>query len=133
MQQRYADSGQTLLIELQNYEKQGISIWLEGFPSSSVEVSEVMCVREDTNYMRDYVFRQGALSQVRFDKITKKQDFSNTGKTCKTGKNAHVTIKQWTFWVLYRTRGGKSKAFIKSGSERLHRLFFSCILIAKTL
>ena len=72
MQQRYADSGQTLLIELQNYEQQGISIWLEGFPSSSVEVSEVMCVREDTNYMRDYVFRQGALSQVRFDKITKK-------------------------------------------------------------
>ena len=72
MQQRYADSGQTLLIELQNYEQQGISIWLEGFPSSSVEVSEVMCVREDTNYMRDYVFRLGALSQVRFDKITKK-------------------------------------------------------------
>ena len=71
-EQRYADSGQTLLIELQNYEQQGISIWLEGFPSSSVEVSEVMCVREDTNYMRDYVFRQGALSQVRFDKITKK-------------------------------------------------------------
>ena len=62
MQQRYADSGQTLLIELQNYEQQGISM----------EVSEVMCVREDTNYMRDYVFRQGALSQVRFDKITKK-------------------------------------------------------------
>ena len=71
MQQRYADSGQTLLIELQNYEQQGISIWLEGFPSSSVEVSEVMCVREDTNYMRDYVFRQGALSQVRFDKKIK--------------------------------------------------------------
>ena len=98
MQQRYADSGQTLLIELQNYEQQGISIWLEGFPSSSVEVSEVMCVREDTNYMRDYVFRQGALSQVRFDKITKnkKQDFSNTGNPCKTGKKAPVTIKQWT-------------------------------------
>ena len=67
MQQRYADSGQTLLIELQNYEQQGISIWLEGFPSSSVEVSEVMCVREDTNYMRDYVFRQGALSQGKID------------------------------------------------------------------
>lgn len=73
MQQTYyVLSGQTLLIELQNYEQQGISIWLEGFPSSSAEVSEVMCVREDTNYMRDYVFRQGALSQVRFDKITKK-------------------------------------------------------------
>ena len=72
MQQKYADSGQTLLIELQNYEKQGISIWLEGLPSSSSEVSEVMCVREDTNYMRDYVFQQGALSQLRFDKITKK-------------------------------------------------------------
>ncbi len=35
-----------------------------------------------------------------------------SGKPCKTGKKAHVTIKQWIFWVLYRTRGGKSKAFI---------------------
>ena len=72
MQQKRAFSGQTLLIELQNYEKQGISIWLEGLPSNSAEVSEAMCVREDNNYMRDYVFQKGALSQVRFDKITKK-------------------------------------------------------------
>lgn len=73
MQQNYyAPSGQTLLIELQNYEKQGISIWLEGLPSNSAEVSEAMCVREDNNYMRDYVFQQGALSELRFDKITKK-------------------------------------------------------------
>ena len=97
MQQRYADSGQTLLIELQNYEQQGISIWLEGFPSSSVEVSEVMCVREDTNYMRDYVFRQGALSQVRFDKITKKKKagflkYRKTLQNRKKGACYHKTV-----------------------------------------
>ena len=44
-------TGQPLLVELQNYEKQGISIWLEGCPSSSDEVSEAMCVREDITYM----------------------------------------------------------------------------------
>lgn len=65
-------TGQPLLVELQNYEKQGISIWLEGCPSSSDEVSEAMCVREDITYMRDYVFQKGELSDLRFDKVTKK-------------------------------------------------------------
>lgn len=59
----------TTLIELQNYEKQGISIWLEGFPSNSDEVSETMFVRENVDYMRDYVFDEGALSELRFDVV----------------------------------------------------------------
>lgn len=65
-------TGQPLLVELQNYERQGISIWLEGCPSSSNEVSKAMCVREDITYMRDYVFQKGELSELRFDKITKR-------------------------------------------------------------
>lgn len=64
-------AGQPLFVELQNYERQGISIWLEGSPSSSGEVTEAVCVREDITYMRDYVFQQGKLSELRFDKITK--------------------------------------------------------------
>ena len=71
MHDKRAKRGQPLLVELQNYEQQGISIWLEGSPSSSDEVTEVMCVREDISYMRDYVFQKGELSEIRFDKITK--------------------------------------------------------------
>lgn len=59
------------MVELQNYERQGISIWLEGTPSSPDQVMEAMFVREDISYMRDYVFQSGELSEVRFDKITK--------------------------------------------------------------
>ena len=65
MKQTFAGSGQPLLIELQNYEKQGISIWLEGFPSNSDEVSETMFVRDNV----DYVFDEGALSELRFDVV----------------------------------------------------------------
>lgn len=72
MGQKQMKTGQPLLVELQNYERQGISIWLEGCPSNSDEVSEAMCIREDITYMRDYVFQSGELSELRFDKITKK-------------------------------------------------------------
>ena len=63
MKQTFAGSGQPLLIELKNYEKQWISIWLEGFQSNSDEVSE------NVDYMRDYVFDEGALSELRFDVV----------------------------------------------------------------
>ncbi len=59
------------MVELQNYEQQGISIWLEGNPSDSASVMEAIRVREGISYMRDYVFRAGELREVRFDKISK--------------------------------------------------------------
>ena len=71
MRRERVKNGQPLLVELQNYEQQGISIWLEGSLSSSNEVTNAMCVREDVSYMRDYVFQKGELSELRFDKITK--------------------------------------------------------------
>lgn len=70
MKYKHIVAGQPLLVELQNYERQGISIWLEGCPSSSSEVSDAMCVREDITYMRDYVFQKGELSELHFDRIT---------------------------------------------------------------
>lgn len=60
---------QPLLVELQNYERQGISIWLEGRRSCSEQVTDAVYVREDISYMRDYVFRGGHLYEIRFDKI----------------------------------------------------------------
>ena len=61
-----------LFIELQSYENQGISIWLEGAPSNSREVSEAIAVREENCYMRDYIFSEGKVSEIHFDRITKK-------------------------------------------------------------
>ena len=60
------------MIELQNYENQGITIWLDGEQSSSSKVSEAMSVREENSYMRDYVFSGGKVSEIHFDRITKK-------------------------------------------------------------
>lgn len=69
MQQKRKSDGQPLWVELQNYERQGISIWLEGSKSNSREVTQALCVRETNNYMRDYVFQQGALREVHFDRV----------------------------------------------------------------
>ncbi len=65
----HKENGYALMVELQNYEQQGISIWLEGCPSSSAGVMDAIRVREGISYMRDYVFREGELSEVRFDKV----------------------------------------------------------------
>ncbi|MCD8218751.1 MAG: hypothetical protein LUD01_12130 [Clostridiales bacterium] len=71
MQKKHKSNGYALMVELQNYEQQGISIWLEGNPSDSASVMEAIRVREGISYMRDYVFRAGELREVRFDKISK--------------------------------------------------------------
>ncbi|MCD7866131.1 MAG: hypothetical protein LUG54_09070 [Clostridiales bacterium] len=71
MRNKHNSSGYALMVELQNFEQQGISIWLEGNPSSSADVMNAIRVREGISYMRDYVFQSGELSEVRFDKITK--------------------------------------------------------------
>lgn len=57
-------------MELERYKNQGISIWLEGAPSTPEEITSVMRVRENSSaYMRDYVFSSGSLSQLRFDRV----------------------------------------------------------------
>lgn len=56
-------------MELQSIENRGITIWLEGFVSDSHEVAKAMCVGDEVSYMRDYIFEEGALKELRFDKI----------------------------------------------------------------
>ena len=65
------DSDKVLLVELQSYEDQGISIWLEGEPSNSETVTDVMTVKEANKYMRDYVIDDGVVSEIRFDRVTR--------------------------------------------------------------
>ncbi len=60
---------QNLYIELQSIEKRGITIWLEGEKSSSGAVANVLAVEEEASYMRDYIFDEGVLTEIHFDKI----------------------------------------------------------------
>lgn len=67
-----------LLMELRGFERQGISIWLEGSPSDPYTVSRAMSVREETAYMRDYVYdKEGVLRELRFDRIRNQKGFRN--------------------------------------------------------
>ncbi len=64
-------TGFALMAELQNYEQQGISIWLDNSPSSPDRVLDTLRVEEELSFMRDYVFRDGELEEVRFNRVEK--------------------------------------------------------------
>ena len=57
--------------ELSSLEDRGISIWLEGSKSNPEYVAKELCIHEDNTYMRDYVFDEGVLQEIHFDKISK--------------------------------------------------------------
>lgn len=61
---------QTLFLELQSYENQGITIWLEGLISTPMHVTSQISLNEENLYMRDYIFDEGVLKEVRFDKVS---------------------------------------------------------------
>ncbi len=62
---------QRLYLELTSLENRGITIWLEGYPSNSKTVTSQLCVNEESNYMRDYVFDEGVLKEIHFDRVKK--------------------------------------------------------------
>ena len=60
-----------LYMELSALENRGATICLEGTPSTSLNVSNQLSIHEYTSYMRDYVFEEGRLKEVHFDKVSK--------------------------------------------------------------
>ena len=62
---------QQLYLELASLENRGITIWLEGSLSSSEDVASQLSVHEESSYMRDYIFDEGVLKEIHFDKIKK--------------------------------------------------------------
>lgn len=58
-------------MELMSLEDRGITIWLEGYPSTSERIANSLCAHEESTYMRDYIFDEGVLKEVHFDKIEK--------------------------------------------------------------
>lgn len=60
---------QQLYMELSSLEDQGITIWLEGYPSNSMLVASQLNVHDENLYMRDYIFDEGRLKEIHFNKI----------------------------------------------------------------
>ena len=53
-----------LYLELSSLEHMGTTIWFEGVPSNSKEVTKELSVTEENSYMRDYVFNEGVLTEI---------------------------------------------------------------------
>lgn len=64
------DHMQQLYLELSTLEDRGITIWLEGYPSDSRHVTSQLNLQDENLYMRDYIFDEGRLKEVHFDKLT---------------------------------------------------------------
>lgn len=59
-----------LLLELEGYAKGGITICLNGIPSSPYEVARACTIEEENTYMRDYISNErGKVERVNFDRI----------------------------------------------------------------
>lgn len=58
-----------LYLELSSLENRGVTIWLEGLPSNSMNVTSQLNIQEESQYMRDYIFEEGRLKEIHFDKI----------------------------------------------------------------
>lgn len=58
-----------LFVELQEIEQKGITLWLEGSPSNSYGIADAIFVNEEAAYMRDYIYDQGVLKELRFDRV----------------------------------------------------------------
>lgn len=58
-----------LYIELSSLENRGVTIWLEGSLSDSKQVTSELNIHDENQYMRDYVFEEGRLKEVHFDKV----------------------------------------------------------------
>ena len=59
-----------LRCELETYHLQGVSLWLDGRPSSPKEIVKACRVGEEGAYMRDYVQNdKGEVVWVSFDKV----------------------------------------------------------------
>lgn len=58
-----------LFIELMGIQGRGITIFLEGEKSTPETIADLLCVQEGSSYMRDYVYDEGVLTELHFDKV----------------------------------------------------------------
>ncbi len=58
-----------LFVELQEIEQRGITLWMEGIQSDSNRITDAIFVNEEEAYMRDYIYEEGVLKELHFDKV----------------------------------------------------------------
>ena len=58
-----------LFVELQEIEKRGITLGMEGTLSDSNRITDAIFVNEGEAYMRDYIYEQGVLKELHFDRV----------------------------------------------------------------
>ena len=64
------DTYKWLFAELEQYEDSGISMTLNDYPASPMQIVTAHMVREEPEYMRDYVWdEQGQIKKVAFYSI----------------------------------------------------------------
>lgn len=61
-----------LFVELQEIEQRGITLWMEGIQSDSSRITDAIFVNEEEAYMRDYIYEEGVLKELHFDKVNNK-------------------------------------------------------------
>ncbi len=55
---------------MENIQNRGITIFLEGIPSSPLTVTDALCVNDSNDFMRDYVTNEkGVWTELRFDRV----------------------------------------------------------------
>lgn len=61
---------QEMYIELEMYEHYGVSMKLDDYPASPMQIVTAHMVQENSNYMRDYVYdEKGYLKELDFHNI----------------------------------------------------------------
>ena len=61
---------QDLFTELTNYERSGVRMQMNGFPANPLQIVSAHMVREESNYMRDYILdEQGMIRELDFNSI----------------------------------------------------------------
>ena len=61
-----------LFADLEKYENSGICMRLEDCPASPMQIVSALMVKEETNYMRDYVWdEKGHIRELTFHNILK--------------------------------------------------------------
>jgi len=61
---------QKLYLELEKYEQSGVSMKLDNYPASPMQIVTAHMVRENPSYMRDYVWdEKGYVKELTFHNI----------------------------------------------------------------
>ncbi len=74
-------SYENLYTEMEDFEKNGVSLLIDGNHASPMQVVRAHMVREDGSYMRDYVLnKDGRIESLSFININKKKKDEKKGR-----------------------------------------------------